>query len=402
MDSFNVSAGGSRRATRGFGDALTGVLFGVLVIGGWFLGCAGPEGFEAADVPEDLEGQRGLLGTNQVARDRIALYVVGMARAPDEWFEPEEGANWVCQLQGKKSVEVAVFQQGSGAVLVIEREGGPLWGLATEVRSVAGEWEAYFVLLPETSAEWQSELDRVRSRLETAYSKAKRMQRTYYIAGCELYTPIVASRGAASRIEEFVTTNPVLAHLVDRALAVDPDFSLAAPIYSVTFSRPPQTKYAEARYVPRYSVVQRAFSRKIDLEDVLGHELTHAGLKFTLVPPPVQSELKDEHPKAWFSLKRLYSEDELLAEELLAFLVGALANAEEHVRFHVRDIPFGENYTVVEIGERLSVADVETLVSLGLVPDWMGPASLGYQAEHITGRYYDSVRRQAAETSVPY
>jgi hypothetical protein len=49
--------------------------------------------------------------------------------------------------------------------------------------------------------------------------------------------------------------------------------------------------------------------------------------------------------------------------------------------------------------EPLFSSDVELLILLGLIPNWMSPKALDYREDKITGRYYEKVKHAFTKRS---
>ena len=132
---------------------------------------------------------------------------------------------------------------------------------------------------------------------------------------------------------ELIETNVVLSHLVESLTAADADVSILASSFLVFEA--PETGFIRALYQPSRRLVQKPLWRPGETPS-LAHELVHAYVD--LVLPNASSVLRtaanyfgEAHPRLHGEVvgdlyERLDAEGQ--AEETLAFIVGALANAQ--------------------------------------------------------------------------
>jgi len=139
----------------------------------------------------------------------------------------------------------------------------------------------------------------------------------------------------------------------------------------------------------------------------LAHELVHAVLdgveeKDSLLMG-VRPYLASKHPQMLQITLPTFYEKEItgpdseteIAEEAIAFLTGSLAAEEKKVYFLIRPPLVTDMSDITWSNEPLLSGDVELLIRLGLVPQWMSPKSLGYSEDRITERYYEMVDRHS-------
>jgi hypothetical protein len=146
-----------------------------------------------------------------------------------------------------------------------------------------------------------------------------------------------------------------------------------------------------------------------DHANLLAHELVHAALHGSEGEPTrmdgLTSHLRLSHPQMLnITLPLFYAEqiagpdgDAVATEEAIAFLTGALAAQRKRVYFFIRRQPVVTDVTrdLIWFTEPLLASDVELLIELGLVPEWMSPSALGYVEQELAPDYYDLVRQYA-------
>jgi hypothetical protein len=199
--------------------------------------------------------------------------------------------------------------------------------------------------------------------------------------------------GDSTSLARRVENNLVLDHLADRLDDEGADVSLTAPVFSIRAA--PDRGVIKATYQPRQRLVQEPLGYD-SATSSLAHELTHAFMDRVATDSSARlrsaaAYFEAAHPRLFGEVvgdlyERLDSSGR--AEETLAFLMGSIAAEDTRT---VAPGSFLRNQGLSEISESILASDIELLVSLGLLPDCMGPQLLGAERE-VTFAYYEAAR----------
>ena len=191
-------------------------------------------------------------------------------------------------------------------------------------------------------------------------------------------------------LPELIETNIVLAHLAESLDAADADVSVMAPSFLIFGA--PETGFIRALYQPRRRLVQKPLWLNGEVPS-LAHELVHAYISLVLpnaegVLQSAATYFEDVHPRLHGQVvgdlyERLDRQGQ--AEETMAFIVGALANAQ------TKTIPTArllQNKGLLRISESVLASDIELLIGLGMLPACMNPEDLGFGGREVVHDYY--------------
>lgn len=199
-------------------------------------------------------------------------------------------------------------------------------------------------------------------------------------------------------LPELIETNIVLAHLVEGLDAANADVSVLGSSFLIFGA--PETGFIRALYQPGRRLVQKPLWRSGGVPS-LAHELVHAYVSLVLPNPDAvlgsaATYFEDVHPRLHSGVvgdlyERLDRQGQ--AEETLAFLVGALANAQ------TKTIPTArllQNEGLLRISESVLVSDIELLIRLGMLPSCMDAKQLGFTDREIVHDYYAAAEAACA------
>ncbi len=257
--------------------------------------------------------------------------------------------------------------------------------------TAASDIEGIYIELPPGLAELDSSLAKLRAGLEMLMpdvlsAESQRLDSSDY----RIFGPFTRSDDESKRLAALVRGNIVVAHLTDSLEAAKGDVTVGAPAYSL------QKTQAKAIYLPA-GLAQRPLWGSGDVDESLGHELTHAYVDRVLpVPeellPIAEPYFARNHPKLHGLAVPLFygevinqSDVGQRVEESLAFIVGALANRRSYTT-HTIVLPD----KVLLITEQVLASDIDLLVVLGLLPDCMGTEQTGFTREELLPSYFGS------------
>jgi HEAT repeat protein len=312
-------------------------------------------------------------------------------------------------LLGKKDCEVLLFMARSPTAsldlhFLVFRDRGQIRSIAVGISGLTeGSPDGEFIELPENhEGEYKEISDKLRLQVVRMLDVLKSGAWTEYPPSQkDVYLPFVSEPHDLEETEKLRKSNPVVQHLLSTAANVNSDLSLGSRVFTVGEAS------ATGMYRPGFKVIQRSMFQEPVFARTLAHELVHATLdgieeKDALLKE-IRPYLESNHPQMlqvtlplFYAKEMADPQSETIAvEEAIAFLTGSLAAEENHVYFFIRLRPIVTDIMrdVIWLNEPLLSSDVEMLVWLGLVPEWMSPESLGYNEAKINRRYYELVNQ---------
>lgn len=373
----------------------------------------------SAPLPVNHPGGDGLFGSNTATSTQLrsSLQEIEVYREllPSLQPMPQEAFRMGCLrnlgdvLYAKRRCEILVFKahvpDGRLALqYLIYRDAGHIQMIALGVSDPISESpDANFIELPASGVEGYEALT------GELRDQAQQLLTTLRSAHWQEYTPrdkavlipIASGPAEQKQIQMLLESNPVLQHLVELATGRNSNLSLSARMFSVRDQGP------TGIYRPNYELIQRPmFPHQSHIERTLAHELVHAILDtlpqddLDTLTQELLPQLKTQHPNLFqITLPLFYAEqlqgersDETASAESLSFMVGALAAEQTQMYFLASTSPVPTRVDDwVFFNEQLLSTDIELLVALGLVPEWLRPSALSYEQTSITREYYDKV-----------
>jgi HEAT repeat protein len=360
----------------------------------------------------------GIYGPNAmvILWSQALLSLIGEQREAINSLQPsrEEAFRIPCPRQvqdilfGKKNCEVLIFEAYSPTTpltlrFLVFRDQGQVRLIAIGVPEPRKELpDGDFIELPERTDGGYKEVARaLRAQAVKILDTLKPEDWIEYPPHRKgVYIPFVADPYYQQKIEGLRQSNSVIQHLLSLAAKYNPDLSLGARVFTVGNMGP------TGMYRPGFNVIQRPMFLEPVLARTFAHELVHAILNGVEEKDPLLDKtlpyLKSAHPQMFrITLPLFYgegtassSDDTRKAEEMIAFFTGSLAAENTQVYFFQTPGPLVTDISdVVWFNEPLLPSDVELLVQLGLIPEWMSPEMLSYSEDKITRRYFEKVNR---------